>query len=52
VEATQDEITTLLGLNKREPDGVIDVEKNAWQIRKLLGFIKMKCRRSEVSKAG
>ena len=52
VEATQDEITTLLALNKREPDGVIDVEKSAWQIRKLLGFIKMKCRRHEVSKAG
>ena len=51
VESTQDEVSLLLSLNKREAGDCIDVEKSTWHIRKLLGFIKMKCRRAEVSKA-
>lgn len=50
VEQTQNEISQLLALNKRDP-GEFDVEKDSWHIRKLLGFIKMKCRRREPSKA-
>lgn len=50
IEQTQDEISQLLTLNKRDP-GESDVEKASWHIRKLVGFIKMKCRRREPSKA-
>lgn len=52
VEATQAEITMLLTMNKLEPGDLHNVEQDTWHIRKLLGFIKMKVRRHELSKAG
>ena len=48
VDDLRNEVAAVLEMNKRDPDAS-DVVKTAWLIRKYLGFVKMKCRRQEVS---
>eukprot|EP00439_Symbiodinium_sp_Y106_P057563 s286_g8.t1 len=50
IDDLRHEVRTLLKMNKRDPSDD-EVDKFAWLIRKNLGFIKMKCRRQEVSNA-
>ena len=51
VEDLRDQVEALYLKNKRgeTPEDVPNIVALAWRIRKLLGFIKMKCRRGEVS---
>lgn len=53
VEALRDEVETIYIRNKRgnTAEAAPDVVAISWRIRKLLGFIKMKVRREEVSSA-
>ena len=46
IEDLRTQVRAVLTLNKVSEN---DTEKFAWLIRKQLGFIKMKCRRREVS---
>ena len=48
IEAFRCEVRAVLVMNKREPSDD-EVHKAAWHLRKNCGFIKMKCRRQEVS---
>ena len=48
IDALRAEITAVFELNKRDVDES-DVDRVSWLVRKNLGFIKMKCRRQEVS---
>ena len=50
IEAFRCEVRLFMQLNKRDPTED-EVQKSAWLIRKNCGFIKMKCRRQEVSNA-
>ena len=43
------ELQELMKLNKRVDTDWDELDKAAWCIRKLAGFVKMKCRRREVS---
>ena len=45
------ELQELMKLNKRVDTEWDELDKAAWCIRKLCGFVKMKCRRREVSAA-
>ena len=51
VELLRDEVEKIYVMNKRGKanEDVPDVIGASWRLRKLLGFIKMKCRRKEVS---
>lgn len=51
VETLRDEVEALLQKNKRggAPENEPDVVAISWRIRKLVGFVKMKVRRREVS---
>lgn len=53
VEGLRDEVEAIFLKNKRgnTPEDAPDVISISWRIRKLLGFVKMKVRRSEVSHA-
>lgn len=52
IDQLKDEVQSLLKINKRGTDSDWDqVSKAAWCLRKLCGFVKMKCRRREVSGA-
>ena len=48
VDGLKEEVSAVLELNKRDP-AISDVVKFSWLLRKNLGFVKMKCRRREVS---
>ena len=48
IEALRVEVKEVLTMNKYDPDAAT-IEKYAWHIRKNLGFVKLKCRRREVS---
>ena len=52
-EPLRDALSEMFRQNNRieEAANVGDIVSVGWQIRKLLGFIKMKCRRKEVSTA-
>ena len=51
VEKAEEQLSILLAKNKRAmPEGDGSITKATWHLRKLLGFVKMKVRRSEVSK--
>ena len=50
VEALRCEVRVIMQKNKRDPSEE-DIQKYAWLLRKNCGFIKMKCRRQEVSNA-
>ena len=51
VDKLRDEVEKVYLVNKRgqTPEDQPDVIAVSWRIRKLLGFLKMKCRRAEVS---
>ena len=51
VDKLRDEVEKVYLVNKRgqTPEDQPDVISASWRIRKLLGFLKMKCRRGEVS---
>lgn len=50
IDQLKEEIMSLLKINKRGTDFEWDeVAKAGWCLRKLCGFVKMKCRRREVS---
>ena len=51
VESLRDEIEAVHMRNKRgkTQEDVPDIARDGWRIRKLLGFVKMKVRREEVS---
>ena len=48
IEDLRAEVREVLTMNKHDPDAT-SIEKYAWHIRKNLGFVKLKCRRREVS---
>ena len=48
VDDLREEITRLLELSKRDPEAA-EVDKCCWLMRKQCGYIKMRCRRLEVS---
>ena len=48
VEELRSELAALMEFSKRAVVDA-DIQKWAWMIRKNLGFIKLKCRRNEVS---
>ena len=48
IDGLRVELGALLDLSKRTPE-VQEVQKYAWMIKKTLAFVKMKCRRNEVS---
>ena len=50
IEDLRSEISRLLEICKRDPE-VAEVDRCCWLLRKQLGYIKMKCRRAEVSVA-
>lgn len=52
IEPLREGISALLTLNKRppKPEDWDDIMATAWRLRFLLGFIKMKVRRQEVSR--
>ena len=52
IDPLREGISALLTLNKRppKPEDWDDIMATAWRLRFLLGFIKMKVRRKEVSK--
>lgn len=50
VEGLRCEVRLIMQKNKRDPTED-DIQKYAWLLRKNCGFIKMKCRRQEVSNA-
>jgi hypothetical protein len=51
VESLRDEIEAVYMRNKRgkTQEDVPNIARDGWRIRKLLGFVKMKVRREEVS---
>ncbi|CAK9019974.1 Uncharacterized protein SCF082_LOCUS14736 [Durusdinium trenchii] len=51
IDTLRDEVERIYVKNKRQnaPETAPDVVALSWRIRKLLGFLKMKCRRREVS---
>lgn len=53
IDTLRDEVERIYVKNKRQnaPETAPDVVALSWRIRKLLGFLKMKCRRREVSGA-
>ena len=50
IDSFRSEIRAIMTKNKRDPSDE-DVDKFSWLIRKNCGFVKMKCRRQEVSNA-
>ena len=51
VEPLRQQIDELMTKNKRgnAPEECDEIVKASWHVKKLCGFVKMKCRRSEVS---
>ena len=51
VDGLRDEVSTFLNLNHRGDAGDEEVDDAAWDLRKLLTFVKRKAQRKEVSTA-
>ena len=51
VEPLRNEIDKIMTKNKRgnAPEEYDDIVRTSWKLKKLCGFVKMKCRREEVS---
>jgi hypothetical protein len=51
VEPLREQIDELMTKNKRgnAPEECEEIVKASWRVKKLCGFVKMKCRRAEVS---